>query len=85
MIINKTGRLNIGKQSFTFGNETLTLTKMYTYLGIEIHNCGSFTEAISNIKAKALKVYFKLCKDLYNSKTWLKIKTYTTLIMPIML
>lgn len=58
-------------------NETIEVVKTYTYLGIEIHNCGSFKEALNCLYDKAMKVYFRICKDLYDAKVWLQIKVLT--------
>ena len=73
--------------NFKIGNHLINEVESYCYLGIEIHNSGSFTQARTELKKKAMRAMYAM-KNTIN-KTKLTFRSLTTLfdslIKPIVL
>ncbi len=82
MIFNKKGHI-IKKFKFNYGNTDLKITNEYSYLGIIFTPSGSFQSAMVKLKDKALKAYFKIRENLYNSSFKCSSTLFRTLIQPI--
>lgn len=83
MIFNKSGRI-IDKYRFTYDNFVIKITNEYTYLGIIFVPSGSFSKAISRLKEKASKAYFKIRDNLLSDSSKCSLKLFYTLIQPIL-
>ena len=74
-------------RSFTIGRHKISEVESYCYLGVEIHNSGSYSLARSELKKKAMRALYAL-KNTVN-KTKLSVRSLTTLfdslIKPIVL
>ena len=52
------------KYNFTLGQNNIDITDSYNYLGVTITNLGNFKTAISNLKGKAMRSWYKLKQSL---------------------
>ena len=82
MIFNKRGRID--KYRFTYDNFEIKITNEYCYLGIIFVPSGSFSKAISRLKEKASKAYFKIRDNLFSDSSKCSFKLFYTLIQPIL-
>ena len=85
IIFNKTGRKF--KENFTLDSARLDVVQTYTYLGIEMNSCGSFTLAIKELTSKARKAMIPLYKTIAQFRIpFIKgLKLFRTYIEPILL
>ena len=74
VIFNKTGRLIT--ENFKLGSEVIECVNRYKYLGIMLSASGTFKEAGHVLYNKALKVCFKLYKDLKSTDPPIKTCLY---------
>lgn len=63
MIFSKSGKLTV--DNFLLNNTRLDIVKTYTYLGIDVHATGSFSNAMQTLCKKAQKALFKLKSCIY--------------------
>ena len=86
MIFNKTGR-HI-RMNFQFGQDRLTSTREYKYLGFLITPSGEINSGLKDLKDRAQRALFKLKKKMgstFRTKPSLTIKLFRSLIEPILL
>ena len=86
MIFNKTGR-HI-RTDFQFGQDRLTSTREYKYLGFLITPSGEINSGLKDLKDRAQRALFKLKKKMgstFRTKPSLTIKLFRSLIEPILL
>ena len=85
IIFNKTGRKY--KENFTLNGSKLDVVQTYTYLGIEMNSCGSFTLAIKELVSKARKAMIPLYKTIAQFRIpFIKgLKLFRTYVEPILL
>jgi hypothetical protein len=60
------------------------MVQNYLYLGIIFNASGNFTQAVSNLRDKAIKAYFNLVKKTYSCTVNLSLKLFEFLVKPIM-
>ena len=86
LIFNKSGRL-IEKYHFVFENETFEIVQEFKYLEIIIKASGIFTEGISELSNKALKVLFMIRKKFQSSFIFptLQCRLFDACVKPILL
>ena len=86
LIFNKGGKF-IKKHQFVFENKTLEIVQEFKYLGIIIKASGIFTEGISELSNKALKVLFMIRKKFQSSFIFptLQCRLFDTCVKPILL
>ena len=60
LIFNKKGHKL--EDTFTMGDQNITCTDTYTYLGIDFHNSGKFNHAIETLCLKSVKALHKVYK-----------------------
>ncbi len=74
-------------QSFKIGNHPVKETDTYCYLGVEIHNTGSFAPARVELKKKAMRALYGLKSTVNKSKLSFRSLTtlFDSLIKPIVL
>ena len=86
MIFNKTGR-HI-RENFYFGQDRLTSTRQYKYLGFLVTPSGEINSGLKDLKDRALRAFFKLKKKMgptFRTQPSLTIKLFRSLIEPILL
>lgn len=83
MVFNKQQR----NQVFKFNDKALKITNEYIYLGVKIHQSGTFTAAIKDLANRANKAMFKIKSLLKDSavKPKLPIRLFDVMVKPICL
>ena len=82
MIFNRGGKV-ISRDSFHYGDSGLQIAKEYCYLGILFVPSGSFSKAMTRLKDKASKAFFKIRNNLYGANSKCSLKLFQSLILPI--
>ena len=86
MTFNK-NRWSLSEPRLCIGNLTLEEVESYTYLGITIHNSGSFTHARQDLRKKAMRALYALRNTVNKTKLTLRslCTLFDSLIKPIVL
>ena len=82
MIFNKRGHLLLN-YSFHYGDVNLKIVKEYCYLGIIFTPAGSFQSAMTKLRDKALKAYFKIFENLRSDSCSCSFTLFRSLVQPI--
>lgn len=86
LVFNET-KSNNSDDKFRIGGQILDKVDSYCYLGLDLHKNGSFKLAVSNLKAKALRSFYALIRQV--NRTAISFQSgctlFDALIKPIML
>ena len=87
MVIEKGKRAANSNTEFRTGDQTLTYSKEYKYLGCIINSSGNFTAAKKDLSQKAAKVLYKLQRSFASVSPPLELynKLFDTLVKPVAL
>ncbi len=87
MIIRKRQSSKQVSVSFKFGNDIITSTDRYSYLGLLINSKGQFSEGIDCLKKKGYKALYHMTGSLYTGLTFspeVPIKIFDSTVRPIL-
>ena len=87
IVFNKSGKLII-KNTLFYNNQQIEQVRNFIYLGLKLSCCGSWTEALRDLKARGLRAYISLRKllgDMFHKDIILTLKLFDSLVSPILL
>jgi hypothetical protein len=78
---------NQNSNAFKIGNHEIEEVSSYCYLGIDIHNSGSFSLARTQLKKKAMRALYGIKRTVNKSKLTFRLLTtlFDSLVKPIVL